>query len=141
MKKPMDSSWNGDAGRGTSSDFARLHGWPDDEADFWARASDELRSWFARPPRRGRPDHRGRGPIHHARADAHIRDHVNDDLTEDRWIDASHIRVTVEDGDVTLAGRVDTRSAKRRAADLARAVPGVTHVRNMLHIDAAPFAA
>jgi osmotically-inducible protein OsmY len=142
VRKPThpkhDGPKHGDDRRWAAADFASLHGWPDHERDFFERAGDELRAWFrdAKATHRRAADHRGRGPIDHVRCDERIRDHVNDDLTEDRWIDASAIRVTVAGGEVTLTGRVEGKSARRRAEDLADAVPGVTHVRNDLRADA-----
>lgn len=142
MRKPIYPNRNGGDRRRASGDFASLHGWPGHERDFFERAGDELRAWFGDDPapRPGKPDHRGRGPIDHIRPDERIRDHVNDVLTEDGWIDASGIRVAVEDGEVTLTGRVDDKSAKRRAADLARSAPGVMIVQNALRVEAAFFA-
>lgn len=40
--------------------------------------------------------------------------------------------MTVESGEVTLAGSVEGRRAKRRAEDLADTVSGVRHVQNNL---------
>jgi len=57
---------------------------------------------------------------------------VNDRLTDDPLLDASEIEVTVQNREVTLAGSVRDRNERRRAEDLAEAVPGVTHVQNNL---------
>lgn len=48
--------------------------------------------------------------------------------------DIGGIFVSARDGDVTLAGRVADRRQKRLAEDAALAVPGVRHVRNILHL-------
>jgi osmotically-inducible protein OsmY len=106
----------------------------DDERGFLDRAGDEVRSWFGDRDARHRreEDHRGRGPKNYARSDERIREDVNDRLTEDVWIDASEIEVTVEGGEVTLSGTVADRSIKRRAEDCADAVSGVKHVQNNL---------
>ncbi|QCB55697.1 BON domain-containing protein [Sphingopyxis sp. PAMC25046] len=105
-----------------------------DERGFLDRAGDELLSWFGdRDARRRRElDHRGRGPKGYIRSDERIREDVNDRLTEDVWIDASEIEVSVADGEVTLAGTVEDRRSKRRAEDLADDVTGVKHVQNNL---------
>ena len=138
MRKPTDPQRGGRRRRSDASDFASLHGWPNDERAFFDRIGEELRWWLGEDPapRAHAADHRGRGPIDHIRPDARIRDHVNDVLTEDGWIDASGIRVAVEDGEVTLTGRVDGKEAKRRAAQLAGAVPGVLLVQNALRVEA-----
>ncbi len=104
------------------------------DRSFLDRAGDEVRSWFGDEEARHRreEDHRGRGPKNYTRSDERIREDVNDRLTEDVWIDASEIEVTVENGEVTLAGSVTDRSIKRRAEDCAEAVPGVKYVQNNL---------
>ena len=107
-----------------------------DENDrgFFERAGDEVLSWFGDREARHRreQDHRGRGPKNYARSDERIREDVNDRLTEDVWIDASEIDVTVAEGEVTLVGSVEDRRAKRRAEDIADDVSGVKHVQNNL---------
>ncbi len=105
-----------------------------DERGFFDRAGDEVLSWFGdREARRRRElDHRGRGPKSYVRSDERIREDVNDRLTEDVWIDASEIEVSVADGEVTLSGTVEDRRSKRRAEDLADDVTGVKHVQNNL---------
>lgn len=106
----------------------------DEDRGFLERAGDEFRSWFGDRDARHRreQDHRGRGPKNYARSDERIREDVNDRLTEDVWIDASEIDVTVAEGEVTLAGTVQDRRAKRRAEDIADDVSGVKHVQNNL---------
>lgn len=49
-------------------------------------------------------------------------------------LDASDMEVLVQGGEVTLAGFVWTKADKRRAEDIADAVPGVTHVQNNLRV-------
>src|SRR3546814_3109768 len=84
--------------------------------------------------------HRGRGPADYVRSDDRIREDVNDRLTEDYWLDASRIGVTVAGGEVTLDGSVDGKRAKRRAEDIADDVTGVKHVQNNLRVDSTSFA-
>ena len=105
-----------------------------DERGFFERAGDEVMSWVGdRDARRRREqDHRGRGPKNYSRSDERIREDVNDRLTEDVWVDASEIEVSVEGGEVTLTGTVEDRRSKRRAEDCADAVSGVKHVQNNL---------
>ena len=113
---------------------------------FLARAGDEVASWFGSEEaerRRGidawRGDggaghHRGRGPRNYRRSDARIQEDVAERLTDDPYLDASGIEVTVRDAEVTLAGTVNGRFAKRRAEDLADSVMGVAHVQNNLRV-------
>lgn len=104
---------------------------------FLSRAGDEIASWFGDhdAARRREQDHRGRGPSDYTRSDERIREDVNDSLTHDWQLDASHIRVTVSEGEVTLDGFVHSRGGKRRAEDLAHDVTGVGHVQNNLRVD------
>jgi osmotically-inducible protein OsmY len=113
-----------------------------DERGFWDRASDEVSSWFGdRDAERRRHEdelrsgqHRGRGPRGYARSDDRIRDDVNDRLTDDPFVDASEIDVSVQNGEVTLGGTVDNRQAKRRAEDVAENISAVKHVQNNLRV-------
>jgi osmotically-inducible protein OsmY len=105
------------------------------------RARDEVSAWMGdhdaqhRREADDRGAHRGRGPKGYRRSDERIRDDVNDRLTDDAWLDASHVEVAVENGDVTLSGTVADRPAKRRAELLAEAVSGVGNVQNNLRVD------
>ncbi|QDK35189.1 BON domain-containing protein [Sphingomonas sp. IC081] len=107
---------------------------------FLRRAGDEIASWFGSDAAAHRRDldHRGRGPSDYTRPDERIREDVNDMLTADRRLDASHVRVTVIGGEVTLEGTVGDRADKRRAEDLAEAVIGVRHVQNNLRPERLP---
>lgn len=82
----------------------------------------------------GREDHSGRGPSGYRRSDERIREDLNESLTWDRAVDASHIDVKVADGVVTLSGTVGNRRMKRRAEDLADSVRGVDDVHNQLRV-------
>lgn len=79
-------------------------------------------------------DHRGRGPKGYTRSDDRIRDDVQDRLCDDSWVDASDIDVTVDKGEVTLSGQVDSRNAKHRAETIVEDISGVKHVQNNLRI-------
>lgn len=104
---------------------------------FFQRAGDEVASWFGDDDaaRRREADHRGRGPSDYTRSDERIREDINDALTHDWRLDASHVRVTVKDGEVTLEGTVDSRQDKRRAEDLADNITGAHHVQNNLRLN------
>jgi hypothetical protein len=120
-------------------DYGRDHGrGGGSERGFWERASDEISSWFGdeEAERRRRQDHhRGRGPKSYTRSDDRIREDINDRLTDDWRVDATHVEVSVSKGEVTLSGTVDSRDAKRRAEDIADSISGVKHVQNNLRVD------
>lgn len=114
-----------------------------EERGFIERAGDEIKSWFGNEEaeRRRRVDemrkgtYAGRGPRGYRRSDERIREDINDHLTDDWYIDASDVEVTVNNGMVTLTGLVDSRDAKRRAEDIAECVSGVTDVSNQLRVE------
>jgi osmotically-inducible protein OsmY len=60
--------------------------------------------------------------------------HVVDSITQDPYLDERSIEVTMEDGVVTLSGRVPSLAAKRLAGVLTWWVPGVEDVRNRLAV-------
>lgn len=119
-------------------------GWEDQsdsERGFWERAGDEVRSWFGdeeaerrRQQDEMRSQYAGRGPKGYRRSDERIREDVNERLTGDYYLDAHDVDVSVNEGIVTLSGRVDNRRDKRRAENLAESVTGVTDVYNQLRI-------
>lgn len=131
-----------DFGRSTydrSVDYARRNR---NDRGFFERAGDEVLSWFGDEDAAARreADHRGRGPADYTRSDDRIREDVNDKLTEDSWVDASAISVTVAGGEVTLDGTIDSKTAKRRAEDLTDRVSGVKHVQNNLRVSQTGYA-
>jgi osmotically-inducible protein OsmY len=114
-----------------------------EERGFFERAGDEIKSWFGdeEAERRRRADemrkgmYAGRGPRGYRRSDERIREDINDHLTDDWYVDASDVEVTVNNGMVTLTGFVDSRDAKRRAEDIAECVSGVMDVSNQLRVE------
>jgi osmotically-inducible protein OsmY len=108
--------------------------------DWWDKTKDEVSSWFGDEDaeRRRKMDrvinHRGRGPKGYTRSDERIREDVNDRLSDDAFLDASEIEVTVSSGEVTLTGTVENRIDKRRAEDLAEDISGVKNVQNQLRV-------
>jgi hypothetical protein len=78
--------------------------------------------------------HTGRGPRGYQRADERIRDEINERLTAHGLIDATDVECRVVNGEATLIGFVDSRAAKRAAADLAEDVYGVREVHNELRV-------
>jgi osmotically-inducible protein OsmY len=64
--------------------------------------------------------------------DKRISKSITDRMADDTDLDASDIEVGVESGAVILRGSVDSLWDKRRAEDIAKAVPGVRGVNNKL---------
>jgi hypothetical protein len=83
---------------------------------------------------RGMGGHRGKGPQNWQRSDERIREAVNEALTDHDCVDATHIEVTVSEGEVTLVGTVDDRAMKRLAEDCVEQISGVREVQNHLRI-------
>jgi osmotically-inducible protein OsmY len=76
---------------------------------------------------------RGKGPAAQ-RTDDQITAVIEAALTDDPWLDASGVQVSVQQGIVTLTGTVSSREGKRRAEALADRVGGVRDVHNTLTI-------
>ena len=137
------SSYYGGGGASRFGADYRPHGYTGHDDDghrgIWDRATDEVASWFGDDDaaRRREQDHRGAGPKDYTRSDERIREDANDRLTEDWRIDASHVTVSVENGEITLNGTVANRRAKRRAEDVVDDISGVKHVQNNLRVQAA----
>ena len=86
------------------------------------------------PPTRPQGPHRGRGPRGYVRSPARIYEDLCDRLTDNPFIDASDIEVTVAGTEVTLSGTVRDTIALRQAQAIAEEVAGVSHVHNRLLI-------
>ena len=84
-------------------------------------------SWMAGP-------HSGRGPQGYQRSDARIEEDVCEHLTHHGMLDATGIQVRVENGEVTLAGTVESRQAKRLAEDILDSISGVRDIHNQLRV-------
>ncbi len=118
-----------------------------DAGDFLSRAGERISNWFGNAAREVRRDlfedhdhgHRGRGPKGYTRPDDRISDDAHRALTDDPWVDASQISVSVSGGEVTLSGTVENREAKHRAERAVEDLPGVTHVQNNLRVDRGSF--
>lgn len=111
----------------------------EDDRGWIDKASDEVSSWFGdddaeRRREMDRQSHRGKGPKNYTRSDDRIKEDVNDRLSDSHYLDASNIEVSVDSGEVTLSGTVDSRYAKRQAEDLADSVSGVNHTQNNLRV-------
>jgi hypothetical protein len=68
-------------------------------------------------------------------SDAELRDLVRDWLAQNETIDADDVVVQVEDGVVTLSGRVGTEGELRIAERLITDSLGITNVENELVVD------
>jgi hypothetical protein len=115
--------------------------------DFLHRAGERVASWFSGggEARIYDPDYlnpnpnatrgaRGLGPQGYKRSDDRINEEAHERLTDDTWLDASNISVSVSGGEVTLSGTVDSREAKHRAERLVEDLSGVNHVQNNLRV-------
>lgn len=110
-----------EAGRGPSS-------WRDDGA----RAGAADTGW-GRTFQRGQ-DFRGRGPRGYTRSDERITEDLNERFTDDPYLDADDLQVSVSGGVATLTGTVEHRWMKHRAEDIADACGGVKDVRNDIRV-------
>lgn len=118
----------------------------DEGRSWWDRAKNQVASFFGdedaerraawdRQTHDYRTDtHRGRGPKGYKRSDDRISEEVHQRLTDDPWVDATHIDVEVKDCEVTLSGTVDDREERRRAERCVEDIWGVTHVQNNLRV-------
>ncbi|HEX5654750.1 MAG TPA: BON domain-containing protein [Chitinophagaceae bacterium] len=110
---------------------------------WWDKTRDEVSSWFGddEAERRRRMDRqmtgskRGKGPKGYQRSDDRIKEDINDELTDNDYIDASDIEVKVENCNVILTGTVESRDEKHRAEDIAENVLGVQNVENRLRVN------
>ncbi|HLZ77568.1 BON domain-containing protein [Phenylobacterium sp.] len=115
---------------------------------FLHRAGEKVASWFNAggegriydrdyldpTPTTWRRGARGLGPQGYKRSDERISDEAHERLTDDTWLDASNIGISVSGGEITLSGTVESREAKHRAEHLVEDLSGVTHVQNNLRI-------
>ncbi len=123
-------------------------GYDQQDRNWWDRTKDEVSSWFGDDEaqwrrsqdlrEQGNGNYRGVGPKGYHRSDERIRDDINDRLSDDPYVDASDIEVLVENGEVTLSGRVMSKAIKRRAEDIAESVSAVSNVENRIRIS--PFS-
>jgi hypothetical protein len=84
-------------------------------------------SWMSGP-------HSGRGPRNYQRADSRIEEDACEALYLHGQIDASNIDVSVQNGEITLTGTVETRQEKRLAEDILESISGVKDINNQLRV-------
>ena len=113
--------------------------------EFLHRAGEKVAAWFGGggEPRAYEPGTynrsasrgaRGLGPQGYKRSDERISDDAHERLTDDTWLDATNISLSVSGGEVTLSGTVESREAKHRAERLVEEISGVNHVQNNLRL-------
>jgi hypothetical protein len=90
--------------------------------------------WFNRDEYNEQRKFMGLGPKNYSRSDDRIYEEVCDTLMKSPDIDASEIGVRVENADVILEGKVDSRRTKRLAEYLIEDLPGVGDIRNELRV-------
>ena len=78
--------------------------------------------------------HAGRGPRGYQRTDERILDDAHDRLERDGWVDATDVEVSINAGEISLRGTVETREMRRRAEDIVDSISGVRHVTNDLRV-------
>ena len=81
--------------------------------------------------------HRGRGPRGYVRSPARIYEDLCDRLTDNPFIDASDIEVTISGAEAILSGTVPDTIALRQAQAISEEVAGVSHVHNRLQVPVA----
>ena len=117
--------------------------------DFLRRAGERVAAWFGGGERERQGEERGfrreadrgrgfqgMGPKGYQRPDERIDEEAHERLTDDPWLDASNVSVSVSGGEVTLSGTVENREAKHRAERLVEEISGVRHVQNNLRVEA-----
>ncbi|RAK61891.1 hypothetical protein DJ021_18085 [Phenylobacterium hankyongense] len=126
--------------------------------EFMRKAGERISSWFkgdhlmhgSRPDERNdyEREHRimeadrgrrGLGPKNYKRPDERINEEAHERLTDDSWLDATNITITVSGGEITLSGTVENREAKHRAERVVEDISGVNHVQNNLRVDRGSF--
>lgn len=133
------SDWDRDRTATGGSDWSRREEWSTRPASLGranrpAWSAEEHRSSSAGRMSGGESRHWGRGPKGYQRSDARIQEEICDRLTYSD-VDAEHLEVTVNGGEVTLSGSVRDRWDKRRAEDIAEDIAGVRDVHNSIRIE------
>lgn len=94
----------------------------------WNDRWSEGRQWSRAGP------YVGRGPRGYQRSDGRIYEDICDLLTDHQEVDPSDVEVRINNGEVTLAGTVESRYEKPLIEDIAESVPGVREVYSHLRI-------
>lgn len=141
-RRPEDRFGEGQFGDGRDWQQPRFLDVRDDQgARAGYGAAEQEAAWTAGgafEPRRGggaserTGPHAGKGPKNYRRSDERILDDVCQALERHPAIDASEIEVSCRNGEITLAGSVDTRRTRRLAEEVIEDLPGVRDVHNQL---------
>jgi hypothetical protein len=106
----------------------------DDDPEIGNQYSEQYQKGrLAREHNRG--PHSGRGPKGFKRSDERILENINERLSEDSWLDAYGIEVSINNGEVTLEGTVTDMESKQRAKAIVKTVVGVSKLHNQLRIE------
>jgi hypothetical protein len=111
-----------DLGEGRTWHHPGVSGKTDDEA------------WVNQNEYRKQANFVGYGPKNYKRSDDRIFEEVCEALMRHPRVDASHIGVKVDEGIVSLSGKVRSREEKKLAERTIEDLPGVQDVRNELSI-------
>lgn len=76
----------------------------------------------------------GMGPKGYRRSDDRIFEDICYRMSMNGQLDPSEVQVKVEDGEVTLEGKVQDRHSKRLAEDISESVSGVVDVHNRIRV-------
>jgi hypothetical protein len=110
--------------RGASQRSSQQYGGLPSSANYWY-----AEYWLVPGP------YSGTGPKGYQRSSESLKEQVCERLEEHGEIDASEIEVAIQNGEVTLSGKVESREQKRMAEDCACSVRGVKDVHNQLKVD------
>jgi hypothetical protein len=100
----------------------------------WEERRGDVTPWVSYVAIAWRGPHAGLGPRNYQRSDERIREEVCERLAQNGEVDASDVEVTVASGEVTLAGRVNSRGERRIAEDLVESVWGVREIHNQIRV-------
>lgn len=136
------SNWNDSQGYNANRGDMNYGNRGEGDRNWWDRAKDKVSSWLSDDDDNNRRNqgreymggHRGKGPSDYRRSQDRIKEDICDRLTDDDRVDASHIRIQMEDDAVILSGTVNSREEKRRAEDLVESISGVRNVENRLRV-------
>ncbi|MFN7945131.1 MAG: BON domain-containing protein [Blastocatellia bacterium] len=130
-----ESDWRGQS-RGYGGDYgpAGQYGRSGEREDESMRGYNSPSSWSYTEMWWIPGPHTGRGPSGYQRSDERITEDVNERLQQHGQVDASNISVSVNNGEVTLSGSVNSRLEKRIAEDVAESCSGVREVQNNLRV-------
>ena len=123
--------WSGSQGEYGGSQRNWQGGSPYGNERFGDRYQQENQSRFGS---QGYGGHRGKGPSGFMRSDERVKEQVCEVLSDDDRIDATHIEVTVKNGEVVLSGSVEDRHQKRLAEDVVENISGVKDVQNQIRV-------